>query len=61
MTAPMDSQETQAILQFFQQGGALRMLLGKDVGPELDVLFRYAKQLSSVGEYGAAARLFTGT
>ena len=58
MTAPMDSQETQAILQFFQQGGALRMLLGKDVGPELDVLFRYAKQLSSVGEYGAAARLF---
>lgn len=53
-----DIQEIQEIEQFFQRGGALRMLLGKDISPELDVLFRYAKQLSDVGEYGAAARLF---
>ncbi|WP_367298354.1 CesD/SycD/LcrH family type III secretion system chaperone SscA [Hafnia alvei] len=58
MTLPMESQETQAMLQFFQRGGALRMLLGTDASPELDVLFRYAKQLADVGEYGAAARLF---
>ncbi|WP_145558816.1 CesD/SycD/LcrH family type III secretion system chaperone SscA [Yersinia mollaretii] len=54
----MDNQETQVMLQFFQRGGALRMLLGKDASSELDVLFRYAKQLADVGEYGAAARLF---
>ncbi|MEY4474587.1 MAG: hypothetical protein RL248_354 [Pseudomonadota bacterium] len=54
----MNSQETQAMLQFFQQGGSLHMLLDKEVSAELDVLFRYAKQLVGVGEYGAAARLF---
>ncbi|WP_254900206.1 CesD/SycD/LcrH family type III secretion system chaperone SscA [Lonsdalea iberica] len=48
----------QTLLHFLQRGGALRMLLGKDVSAELDVLFRYAKQLMGVGEYGAAARIF---
>ncbi|CNL65503.1 secretion system chaperone SscA [Yersinia aldovae] len=58
MSMPMNAKKTQAIVQFFQQGGALRMLLDKEVSAELDVLFRYAKQLAGVGEYGAAARLF---
>ena len=57
MTMPTYSPETQAMLRFFQQGGALRMLLDKDVSAELDVLFRYAMQLAGIGESGAAARL----
>jgi len=54
----MNSQKMQDILRFLQRGGALRMLLGKDVSADLDVLFRYAKQLVGVGAYGSAARLF---
>lgn len=53
-----DGRDTEIVLRFFQQGGALRMLLVKDVSADLDVLLRYAQQLASAGEYGAAARIF---
>ncbi|MGL5699434.1 MAG: CesD/SycD/LcrH family type III secretion system chaperone SscA [Kluyvera sp.] len=53
-----DVQEVQTLLRFFQQGGALRMLFDTDVSSDLDVLYRYARQLASAGEYGSAARIF---
>lgn len=53
-----DCRDSESLLRFFQQGGALRMLFATDVSADLDVLQRYARQLVSAGEYGAAARIF---
>ena len=53
-----DGRDSEIVLRFFQQGGALRMLFATDVSADLDVLQRYARQLASAGEYGAAARIF---
>lgn len=53
-----DDRDSDIVLRFFQQGGALRMLCATDVSADLDVLHRYARQLASAGEYGAAARIF---
>lgn len=50
--------DSDIVLRFFRQGGALRMLFAADVSAELDILQRYARQLASAGEYGAAARIF---
>lgn len=58
MTMRKETHETETILRFFQQGGALRMLFGRDASAELDVLFRYGGQLAGAGEYGSAARIF---
>ncbi|EPU3933606.1 CesD/SycD/LcrH family type III secretion system chaperone SscA [Morganella morganii] len=53
-----DAREPDIVLRFFQQGGALRMLFAEDISADLDVLQRYARQLASAGEYGAAARIY---
>ncbi len=53
-----DAQETETLLRFLQRGGALRMLFETDVSGDLDVLYRYARQLACAGEYGSAARIF---
>ncbi|WP_440866931.1 CesD/SycD/LcrH family type III secretion system chaperone SscA [Symbiopectobacterium purcellii] len=53
----MTQDESLAMLQFLRRGGAVRMLLKKDVSSELDTLFRYARQLSSAGDHRAAANL----
>lgn len=53
-----DTQETETLLRFFQQGGSLRMLFGSDISADLYVLYRYARQLAFAGEYGSAARIF---
>lgn len=53
-----DGQDTETVLRFFQQGGALRMLFDTDVSADLGVLLRYARQLAYAGEFGAAARIF---
>jgi len=53
-----DDQDSEIVLRFFQRGGALRMLFATDISTDLEVLQRYARQLASAGEYGAAARIF---
>lgn len=53
----MTEEDSLAILQFLRRGGAVRMLLKKEVSVELETLFRYARQLSNAGDYSAAANL----
>lgn len=52
-----NDRDSEILLRFFQQGGALRMLFSTDVSADLDVLQRYARQLASAGEYGGSARI----
>lgn len=52
------TEETQSNAFFLQHGGALRMLLPKDMGTELSVLYRYGLQLMEAENTAAAARLF---
>ncbi|MFT8211839.1 MAG: CesD/SycD/LcrH family type III secretion system chaperone SscA [Symbiopectobacterium sp.] len=53
----MTRDDSLAMLQFLRRGGAVRMLLKKEVSVELETLFRYARQLSNAGDYPAAARI----
>lgn len=53
----MTQDDSAAMLQFLRRGGAVHMLLKKEVSVELDTLFSYARQLFSAGDYRAAANL----
>lgn len=53
----MTQDDSLVMLQFLRRSGAVRMLLKKDVSGELDTLFRYARHLSSAGDYRAATIL----
>lgn len=54
----VDDRDSDIVLRFFQQGGALRMLFSTDISADLKILQSYARQLVSASEYGAAARIF---
>lgn len=57
MTTSPTVQEMQKMLRLFRRGGALRMVLEKDVTESLDVLYRYAMQLKNAKEHTGAARI----
>lgn len=53
----MDNKDFATLLDFVQQGGALSGLANVDQ-KDLDLLYRYAMQLMTYGDYHGAKRIF---
>lgn len=54
----MDNKDFATLLDFVQQGGALSGLANVDQ-KDLDLLYRYAMQLMTYGDYHGAKRIFS--
>ncbi|WP_202864214.1 hypothetical protein [Arsenophonus endosymbiont of Aleurodicus floccissimus] len=54
----MDNKDFATLLDFVQQGGALSCLANVDQ-KDLDLLYRYAMQLMTYGDYQGAKRIFS--